>query len=273
MLEIKNLVVKVEDELVLNKISIAFENNKTYAILGPNGNGKSTLFNVIMGHPDYTIESGDILYNGQSILKLTTDERANLGLFLGVQHPIEVPGVLAIDFLQAISRNNNMAIGAFYRKLEAEIDNLKINFDVKKRFLNEGFSGGEKKKHELLQMNILDPQIALLDEIDSGLDRDALIILINEIKKRQEKNKGSIIISHYDNIFSQIVVDKAFVIVQGKVVKEGDNDLVGFISKWGYEWIEEELGIKINKDKESYDEEMLTNCGGCSGNHESGCSC
>ncbi len=273
MLKITDLVVKVGEEIVLNKLSIEFENNKTYAILGPNGNGKSTLFNVIMGHPDYTIASGQITYNGESILELSTDQRANLGIFLGVQHPVEVPGILAIDFLQAISRNNNMAIGAFYRKLEQEINGLKINFDVKKRFLNEGFSGGEKKKHELLQMNILQPQIALLDEIDSGLDRDALMILINEIKKRQKDNKATVIISHYDSIFSEIVVDKAFIIVQGQVVKEGDNDLVGFISKYGYEWIEEQLGIKINKDKESFDEEMVMGCAGCSGNHESGCSC
>ena len=246
-LEINNLHVSVKDKEILKGISLTIDTSKTVALLGPNGNGKSTLLQTIMGNPNYTVTSGSITFDGKDITKLEVDERSKLGIFLGMQYPSEVPGVNNADFLKAslnAHKETPVSLFEFYKVLNNAYDKMKIPFEMSNRNLNEGFSGGEKKKNEILQMLILDPKIALLDEIDSGLDVDAIQTVASVIKEEQ-LNRGFVIVSHYARLYDLINVDHAVILVNGKIALEGDNSLIKKIDEEGYEWLKHEEGVEF----------------------------
>lgn len=249
-LKIKDLVVSVKDKEILKGLSIEFDTKKTVALLGPNGNGKSTLLQTIMGNPNYEVKRGSIYYDDKDVLKLSTDERSKLGLFLGMQYPSEVPGVNNSDFLKAAlnaHREKPVSLFEFYKTLNNAYEQMHIPFEMSNRNLNEGFSGGEKKKNELLQMLVLNPDLVLLDEIDSGLDVDAIQVVASTIKKEQA-NRGFVIVSHYAKLYELINIDEVYVLVNGKVAKKGDKSLIKKIDQEGYEWLKDE-GIEFPNDE------------------------
>ncbi len=239
ILEIKDLHVKIDDKNILNGVDFTFKSGEIHAIMGPNGNGKSTLLQTIMGHPKYEILSGDMILDGQSILKLSADERSKLGLFLGMQHPMEIPGITNFDFLHACSKAHGKgdSIIQFSREIEESMDKLKMPASITHRYLNDGFSGGEKKRNEILQMITLNPQIAMLDEIDSGLDVDAMKIVADVIKDAlKTSGMGLLVVSHYQRFYEYIKPDYVHVVVNGKVVERGDVELSRKIDKKGYHY-------------------------------------
>ncbi len=246
ILEIKELHASVEDKEILKGVTVTFKTGEFHALIGPNGNGKSTLLAVIMGNPKYEVTSGDILFNGKSILDLEVHERAKLGIFLAMQYPQEVPGVKNSEFLKsAVNATRKEKIGTldFFKELTVATSELEMASDLPKRYLNQGFSGGEKKKNEILQMKLLKPCFALLDEIDSGLDVDALNIVAKEVNSAKNDGFGAIIVSHYERLYSMIKPTHAHIIIDGKIVKSGGYELVEKIDTNGYEWIKEELGL------------------------------
>ena len=248
-LKIENLFVSVNDKEILKGLSIEFSSSETIALLGPNGNGKSTLLQTIMGNPNYTIRSGNIWFDDKDITKLSVDERSKLGLFLGMQYPSEVPGVNNSDFLKSAlnaHREKPVSLFEFYKILDNAYKQVHIPFEMSTRNLNEGFSGGEKKKNEILQMLVLNPNIVMLDEIDSGLDVDAIQTVANVIKEEQQK-RGFLIVSHYAKLNDLIHIDKAIVLINGKVAKIGDKSLIKKIDEQGYEWLKAE-GIEFKDD-------------------------
>ena len=248
-LKIENLYVSVNDKEILKGLSIEFSSEETIALLGPNGNGKSTLLQTIMGNPNYTINSGNIWFDDKDITKLTVDERSKLGLFLGMQYPSEVPGVNNSDFLKSAlnaHREKPVSLFEFYKILDNAYKQVHIPFEMSSRNLNEGFSGGEKKKNEILQMLVLNPNIVMLDEIDSGLDVDAIQTVANVIKEEQQK-RGFLIVSHYAKLYDLIHIDKAIVLVNGRVAKVGDKSLIKKIDEQGYEWLKAE-GIEFKDE-------------------------
>ena len=252
ILEIKDLHVKVADKEILKGLNLKVSSDETIALLGPNGNGKSTLLQTIMGNPNYTITKGQILLDNKDITSLEVDERSKLGLFLGMQYPSEVPGVNNSDFLKAslnAHREKPVSLFEFYKILDNAYKETNIPFEMSNRNLNEGFSGGEKKKNEILQMLIIDPKLVMLDEIDSGLDVDAIQTVASVIKSKQDGNRGFLIVSHYARLYDLINVDRALILVNGKVVYEGGRELVKKIDTEGYEWIKRELGIEIEKEE------------------------
>lgn len=249
-LEIKNLHVNVGETEILKGVNLIIESGETIALLGPNGHGKSTLLQAIMGNPKYTITEGSILLDDKSVLDMSVDERSKAGIFLGMQYPSEVPGVNNADFLKAamnVRQEKPLTLFQFYRQLENAYKEMDIPLDMSTRSLNEGFSGGEKKRNEILQMMLLNPNIVLLDEIDSGLDVDAMKIVANAIKKEQEKGKGFLVISHYARLYDLINTDKTAVMINGIIVLQGNKDIVERIDKEGYEWLKTELGVDIEK--------------------------
>ena len=251
VLRIKNLHVEVEGKEILKGVDLEISEGETVALLGPNGHGKSTLFNAIMGHPRYIVTRGSITFDDVDILALPTDERAKLGLFLGMQNPAEVPGVINSDFLRAaVNARNEKPISTynFYKVLDKATKDVKMPFDLATRSLNEGFSGGEKKRNEILQMILLNPKIAMLDEIDSGLDVDAMQIVADVINQEKEKGHGFLIISHYARLYDLVKPTRAVVMINGKIVIDGDASTIKRIDQTGYEFIKTELGIKIEKD-------------------------
>ena len=248
-LKIENLYVSVNDKEILKGLSIEFSSEETIALLGPNGNGKSTLLQTIMGNPNYTIKSGNIWFDDKDITKLTVDERSKLGLFLGMQYPSEVPGVNNSDFLKSAlnaHREKPVSLFEFYKILDNAYKQVHIPFEMSSRNLNEGFSGGEKKKNEILQMLVLNQNIVMLDEIDSGLDVDAIQTVANVIKEEQHK-RGFLIVSHYAKLYDLIHIDKAIVLVNGRVAKVGDKSLIKKIDEQGYEWLKAE-GIEFKDE-------------------------
>lgn len=238
-LEIKGLHVSVEGKEILKGLDLKLSQGETHVIMGPNGSGKSTLAKTLMGHPHYAVTSGDILVDGKSLLELTTDERARLGLFLQFQNPVEIEGVGFINFLHLASQSMGVKSAStkeFMKTVKGKIAELKMNDDFIKRPLNQGFSGGEKKKSEVLQMSILKPKIAILDEPDSGLDIDAIKQVsssINDIAK--EQNAGLLIITHYSRILMYMKPDFVHVMVDGKIVEEGGKELIAKLEKEGYD--------------------------------------
>jgi len=250
-LSIKNLHVSVKGKEILKGLTIDIDTSKTIALLGPNGNGKSTLLQTIMGNPNYEVTEGSIFFDENNVLALETDERSKLGLFLGMQYPSEVPGVNNSDFLKAslnAHREKPVSLFEFYKLLNNAYEETHIPFEMSTRNLNEGFSGGEKKKNEILQMLILNPKFVLLDEIDSGLDVDAIQVVANVIKKEQA-NRGFCIVSHYARLYDLINVDRAVVLVNGKIAKDGGKELIKKIDTEGYEWLKQE-GIEFaNEEK------------------------
>lgn len=252
-LKIVDLHVSVEDKEILSGINLEMNTNEFHAIMGPNGNGKSTLLSTIMGHPKYTITKGSILLDNEDITKLEINERALKGLFLGMQYPVEVPGVSNSDFLRAAMNARSdkpVSLFKFIKQLDAEVKNLEMDENLAHRYLNEGFSGGEKKRNEILQMKLLKPKFALLDEIDSGLDVDALRIVSEAVNEMKSESFGCLIVSHYERLFELIKPTHVHVLVKGKIVKSGGYEIIQKIDVDGYKWIKDELGIDIDLDNE-----------------------
>ncbi len=262
-LVIKNLHAEVDGKEILKGIDLTIKENETVAVLGPNGHGKSTLLNVIMGHPKYIVTKGSIFFDDIDVLKLTTDERARLGLFLGMQNPSEIPGVINSDFLRAAvnaKSEKKVTTYQFYKLINGATKELKMPFDLATRSLNEGFSGGEKKRNEILQLMLLEPKIAMLDEIDSGLDVDAIQVVADVIKKEQAKGIGFLVISHYARLFDLIQPTRAVVIVNGRVAIDGDPSYIKKIDQTGYEFIKTELGIEIMKEENNMNSVSIGTC-------------
>lgn len=262
-LEIIDLHASVEGKEILKGVNLKVSTGETLALLGPNGHGKSTLLAVIMGHPKYAVTSGKVLLDGKDVLSMSVDERSRAGLFLGMQYPSEVPGVINADFLKAAMNahlEKHVTLFQFYRALESNSKEMHISLDMANRSLNEGFSGGEKKRNEILQMRLLNPTFAMLDEIDSGLDVDALQTVAEAIKKQQQVGTGFLVISHYARLYDLISPTRVAVMVNGRIAVEGGTEIIKKIDTTGYEWIKTELGIKIEKDEMNMRDVSIGSC-------------
>ncbi|GBS36815.1 ABC superfamily ATP binding cassette transporter, ABC protein [Staphylococcus aureus] len=246
-LEIKDLHVSIEDKEILKGVNLTINTDEIHAIMGPNGTGKSTLSSVIMGHPSYEVTKGEVLLDGVNILELEVDERAKAGLFLAMQYPSEITGVTNADFMRSAinakrEEGQEINLMQFIKKLDKNMDFLDIDKDMAQRYLNEGFSGGEKKRNEILQLMMLEPKFAILDEIDSGLDIDALKVVSKGINQMRGENFGALMITHYQRLLNYITPDKVHVMYAGKVVKSGGPELAKRLEEEGYEWVKEEFG-------------------------------
>lgn len=242
VLKISNLQASIEDKDILKGVDLTVKGGEIHAIMGPNGTGKSTLSQVIMGHPKYEVTGGEISMNGEDVLEMEVDERAQAGLFLAMQYPSEIPGVTNADFLRMAKRahlpeGERLSIAKFVKDLDEKVKMLKMPAELAERYLNEGFSGGEKKRNEILQLLMLDPAIAILDEIDSGLDVDALKIVGDAVNSMRKPEFGCLIITHYQRILDYITPDFVHVMMHGKIVKSGDAELMKKIDQEGYDWI------------------------------------
>ncbi|HII1001489.1 TPA: Fe-S cluster assembly ATPase SufC [Staphylococcus aureus] len=246
-LEIKDLHVSIEDKEILKGVNLTINTDEIHAIMGPNGTGKSTLSSAIMGHPSYEVTKGEVLLDGVNILELEVDERAKAGLFLAMQYPSEITGVTNADFMRSAinakrEEGQEINLMQFIKKLDKNMDFLDIDKDMAQRYLNEGFSGGEKKRNEILQLMMLEPKFAILDEIDSGLDIDALKVVSKGISQMRGENFGALMITHYQRLLNYITPDKVHVMYAGKVVKSGGPELAKRLEEEGYEWVKEEFG-------------------------------
>ena len=252
VLDIKDLHVSVNEKEILKGINLTVKSGEIHAIMGPNGNGKSTLLQTIMGNPNYKVTKGSITFNGEDVLNMEVDTRSKKGLFLALQYPMEIAGVTNSDFLRAAINARSetpISLFKFIKEIETNISKLKMKEDLAHRFVNDGFSGGEKKRNEILQMMMLNPKIAMLDEIDSGLDVDAIKLVSDAILElKQKSNLGLIVVSHYERFFTLVQPTHAHVIVDGKIVVEGDNELVYKIDADGYDWLYDELKIEPMKE-------------------------
>ena len=264
-LVVKDLHVRVDDKEILKGVDLVIKDGERHALMGPNGNGKSTLLAAIMGNPKFTVTQGEITYAGKDVLAMEVDERSRLGIFLGMQYPSEIPGVTNSDFLRtAINARSEKPISLFkfIKEMDRAIKELEMKPDLAHRFLNDGFSGGEKKRNEIVQMMLLKPTLSMLDEIDSGLDVDALRIVADAIQKCQEEtNMGMIIVSHYARFLDYLKPTHAHVLIDGKIVISGGVELVDKIDKEGYDWIEKEYHVKANKEEENTRPISLGSCG------------
>ena len=246
-LEIKDLHVSIEDKEILKGVNLTINTGEVHAIMGPNGTGKSTLSSAIMGHPSYEVTQGEVLLDGVNILELEVDERAKAGLFLAMQYPSEITGVTNADFMRSAinakrEEGQEINLMQFIKKLDKQMDFLDIDKDMAQRYLNEGFSGGEKKRNEILQLMMLEPKFAILDEIDSGLDIDALKVVSKGINEMRGEDFGALMITHYQRLLYYITPDKVHVMYGGKVVKSGGPELAKRLEEEGYEWVKEEFG-------------------------------
>lgn len=252
-LVIKDLHVSVEDKEILKGLDLTIKQGERHALMGPNGNGKSTLLAAIMGNPKYTVTQGTIELDGKDVLSMEVDERSKAGLFLGMQYPSVVSGVTNSDFLRSAINarlEKPVSLFRFIKDMDKAIDQLEMKSDLAHRFLNDGFSGGEKKRNEIVQMMMLKPSMAMLDEIDSGLDVDALRIVSDAIINAQkETDMGLIIVSHYARFYDYLKPTHAHVLLDGKIVVSGDADLVQKVDTEGYEWIEKEFDVTAAKEK------------------------
>lgn len=250
-LEIINLHVKVADKLILNGVNLTVNDGEVVALLGPNGHGKSTLLNAIMGNPNYVVTEGSILFDGQDVLAMTVDARSRAGLFLGMQSPSEVPGVVNADFIRAaLNARTEKPVSPIklFRMIEKASKEMQMPLDLSNRNLNEGFSGGEKKRNEILQMKLLQPSLAMLDEIDSGLDVDGIKVIADQINNERKADRAFLIISHYARLYDLINPTRTIVMINGQVVVDGDTSIIQRIDSEGYEWLAREKGIKIEKE-------------------------
>ncbi|WP_086429358.1 Fe-S cluster assembly ATPase SufC [Staphylococcus cornubiensis] len=244
-LEIKDLHVSIDDKEILKGVNLTINTGEIHAIMGPNGTGKSTLSSAIMGHPSYEVTQGEVLLDGVNVLELEVDERAKAGLFLAMQYPSEITGVTNADFMRSAinaqrEEGNEINLMQFIKKLDKQMDFLDMDKDMAQRYLNEGFSGGEKKRNEILQLMMLQPKFAILDEIDSGLDIDALKVVSKGINEMRGEEFGSLIITHYQRLLNYITPDHVHVMYNGIVVKSGGAELAKRLEEEGYEWVKEE---------------------------------
>lgn len=249
VLEIKDLHVQIEGKEILKGVNLTIKQGEVHAIMGPNGTGKSTLSSAIMGHPKYEVTKGEVLLDGENVLEMEVDERAQAGLFLAMQYPSEISGVTNADFLRSAinsrrEEGQEINLMQFIKKLDKKMEFLEMDLDMAQRYLNEGFSGGEKKRNEILQLMMLEPKFAILDEIDSGLDIDALKVVSKGINEMRGENFGCLIITHYQRLLNYITPDFVHVMMQGKVVKSGGEELAKRLEAEGYDWIKQELNIQ-----------------------------
>ncbi|AMO86491.1 Fe-S cluster assembly ATP-binding protein [Solibacillus kalamii] len=252
-LEIKDLHVEIDGKEILKGVNLTINTNEVHAIMGPNGTGKSTLASAIMGHPKYEVTSGEIYLDGENVLEMEVDERAQAGLFLAMQYPSEIPGVTNADFLRSAinarrEEGQEISLMKFIRELDKTMEFLEMPEEMSQRYLNEGFSGGEKKRNEILQMMMIKPTFGILDEIDSGLDIDALKVVSKGINEMRGEGFGCLMITHYQRLLNYITPDHVHVMMQGKVVKSGGAELAQRLEAEGYEWIKAELGIEDTEE-------------------------
>lgn len=245
-LQIKNLSASIADKQILKELCLEIPQGEVHAIMGPNGSGKSTLSKVLAGHPDYEVTHGEALMNGVNILGQDADEIARSGLFLAFQYPVEVAGVSIANFIRAalqarLPDGESIKAVDYYKELYAQMDDLGMDRKFTSRSLNDGFSGGEKKRCEILQMSMLKPQYCILDETDSGLDIDALRIVSAGVNSMRSENRGFLVITHYQRLLEYIVPDVVHVMWDGKIVRSGDKSLALELEEKGYDWIKEEI--------------------------------
>jgi Fe-S cluster assembly ATP-binding protein len=244
MLKIENLHVSIEGKEILKGLSLDVKPGEIHAIMGPNGSGKSTLSSVIAGNEDYQVEKGNIFYNGENIEDLSADERANRGIFMSFQYPVAIPGITVTNFIKTAINSNlkargekEMPAGEMLKKIREKSKLLEIDSKFLSRSLNEGFSGGEKKRNEIFQMAMLEPNLAILDETDSGLDIDALKVVANGVNKLKNDDNAIVIITHYQRLLDYITPDFVHVLQEGKISKSGDKSLALELEEKGYDWI------------------------------------
>jgi Fe-S cluster assembly ATP-binding protein len=245
-LEIKDLNISIGDKPIVNGLNLTVNRGEVHAVMGPNGTGKSTLAKAIAGHPDYTITSGDVLVDGASILPMEPDERARAGVFLAFQYPSEIPGVSIANFIRAalqsrLPEGEELEATKYYKNLYAKMDALKIDRKFTSRSVNEGFSGGEKKRCEILQMAMLDPTYAIMDETDSGLDIDAMKVVAEGVNALRGPKLGILLITHYQRLLDYIVPDYVHVMWDGRIVKSGNKSLALELEAKGYDWVKQEF--------------------------------
>jgi Fe-S cluster assembly ATP-binding protein len=248
MLKVKNLHASVEDKSILKGINLEIKPGEVHAIMGPNGSGKSTLANVIAGKEEYEVTEGEICFEGEDINELATEERAHKGVFLSFQYPVEIPGVSVTNFMKTAINETRKSKGLedmpakdMLKLIREKAELLEIDRKFLSRSLNEGFSGGEKKRNEIFQMAMLDPKLAILDETDSGLDIDALRIVANGVNKLKRKDNAVLVITHYQRLLEHIVPDFVHVLYNGRIVKSGGKELAHELEEKGYDWIKEEV--------------------------------
>ena len=257
-LEIRDLHASVEGKEILRGVDLTVRQGEVHALMGPNGSGKSTLASVVMGRPGYVVSSGDVLYKGESILELTADERARRGLFLAFQYPVEVPGVSIVNFLRSAytaiknptgDETKKVSALAFRKLMKEKMTLVGVDDDMVRRYVNQGFSGGEKKRMETLQLAVLEPEIAILDETDSGLDIDALKAVAGGINQLSGPDLGLLVITHYQRILDYITPDRVHVLMGGRVVQSGGAELAKELESTGYEGIRAKLGVEVETDE------------------------
>lgn len=248
-LTIKDLHVSIDNKEILKGVNLEIKGGEFHAIMGPNGTGKSTLSSTIMGHPKYTVTQGSIILDGKDVLEMGVDERARAGLFLAMQYPSEISGVTNADFIRSainakLGEGNEISLMKFIRQMDAKMNFLEMDEKFQQRYLNEGFSGGEKKRNEILQLMMLQPKIAILDEIDSGLDIDALKVVAKGVNEMRSEDFGCLMITHYQRLLDYITPDHVHIMMNGRIVMSGGPELVERLEKEGYDWVKKELGIE-----------------------------
>jgi Fe-S cluster assembly ATP-binding protein len=265
-LTIDGLKATIEGKEILKGLNLDIKGGEIHAIMGPNGTGKSTLASTLMGHPKYEVTEGSVTIDGEDMLEMAVDERARAGLFLAMQYPSEITGVTNADFLRSAinakrGEGNEISLIKFIRQMEAKMKELEMNTEFAHRYLNEGFSGGEKKRNEILQMLLLEPRIVILDEIDSGLDIDALRIVAAGVNAMRSEDRAFLIITHYQRLLNYVKPDFVHVMMQGRIVKSGGPELAERLENEGYDWVKEELGIvdeTVGQDTEEFKVPMNT---------------
>lgn len=247
MLTIKNLKVNIDNKQILKGINLEVKPGEVHAIMGPNGSGKSTLASALAGNENYEVTEGKVQFLGKDLLELSPEDRAREGVFLGFQYPVEIPGVSMVNFMRtAVNEHRKykgeepMSAGAFLKLMREKKSIVEINSDLTSRSVNEGFSGGEKKRNEIFQMALLNPNLAILDETDSGLDIDALRVVASGVNKLKTKDNATIVITHYQRLLDYIVPDFVHILYKGKIVKSGGKELALVLEEKGYDWIKEE---------------------------------
>ena len=254
-LEIIDLHVSIEDKQILKGVNLVMNTGEIHAIMGPNGTGKSTLSQAIMGHPSYTITQGQVLLDGEDVTEMEVDERARAGLFLAMQYPSEIAGITNAEFMRAAinarrPEDDKISVMNFIKKLDEKMEILNMPEEMAERYLNEGFSGGEKKRNEILQLMMIEPKFAILDEIDSGLDIDALKVVSKGVNLMSGPDFGVLIITHYHRLLNYVHPTFVHVMMDGRIVKSGDASLAKRLEAEGYRGIRDELGLDIQLDEE-----------------------